>query len=283
MTGLEDSFLAASQRFNQSLGVVSRKATVQEYADWFEKHLAAGGRATHFYEYPMRDAQWMLIATADMCIVPAFGSAAGSVIVPEGVNVIFGTKENPGDIGHNKVYTMKDGRAFGGIVPMYQDVFQELLSRGHLNIMDVESFVEEKVQHRISMHCQNNDDDEDITIPAFLKLNGRVRETFRSAQVAASTQRFFNASCEAVLAIRDGVMQSNILMDLGYSKNSPSDKIIDIVKLELKKHEKMFMDNPLVASRVGEIEAAKATSLDKGSKPGQQAGAVSFFKKLLRW
>ena len=90
-----------------------RPASPEEYICWLHKYVNSGGKITHYYDYKMTDTFFVAVTAFN---TPAFyGSESINIIVPDSILVYFG------DYGHNNIYQMEPVKAFGGIVPCYQD------------------------------------------------------------------------------------------------------------------------------------------------------------------
>lgn len=99
-----------------------RLATVQDYADWVQAYVKAGGHVTENYDCNLRDT---LVAGRDTVIPPLCGARSLKIIVPADVtlNIL------PGN-SHNDFYFYDTALHSTRYVPMYNDVRQELLKRG---------------------------------------------------------------------------------------------------------------------------------------------------------
>lgn len=92
-----------------------RPATVTEYVTWLQSHLAAGGRITHAYDYPMARQQFVT-ATRDFVTDGECGAQALSIVVPTGVRHLGGR------LGHNNLYVIDEGKASDpNLVPVFSD------------------------------------------------------------------------------------------------------------------------------------------------------------------
>lgn len=92
-------------------------ATPIQYARWLQGYLAKGGRITHKYDFDF-PTDGFFIAKQD-CEAPSlYGVHAINIIVPEGITV----KADYSQIGHCKIYYMKDFSYKGGVVGMYPDI-----------------------------------------------------------------------------------------------------------------------------------------------------------------
>lgn len=99
-----------------------RLATVQDYADWLQAHIKAGGHVTEAYDYNLRDT---LVVGRDTVIPPLCGARSLKIIVPADVTLNI----QPGN-SHNDFYFYDTSLHGAGYVPVYNDVREELLKRG---------------------------------------------------------------------------------------------------------------------------------------------------------
>jgi hypothetical protein len=89
-------------------------AAPADYARWLKLHLNQGGRITHFYDYPMARAGF-LVALRPFVLGGECGADARHILMPEGASWNAG-----GGMGHNTVY-LADGTVKGTWVPVYAD------------------------------------------------------------------------------------------------------------------------------------------------------------------
>jgi len=104
-----------------------RPLRLGEYNAWLTGFMLAGGRPTHFYNYPTPLSEWFT-AVSDVALAPLYGSFALEIVVPAGV------RDLGGDTGHTSLFiTTSDGEFLGrrfrdtgpqtqlSFVPVYTD------------------------------------------------------------------------------------------------------------------------------------------------------------------
>jgi len=100
-------------KLNDVVNAGLRKSSVNEYRAWLSGHLANGGKATHFYDYPFE--RWdFYTASKSASLSAQYGASSYCVIAPEGITITSG--------GHNHVYSMDGFTCDSSIVPMFSDV-----------------------------------------------------------------------------------------------------------------------------------------------------------------
>lgn len=82
-----------------------RTMQLWEYAAWLTGFMKAGGKPTHFYEYPTPVGGWFT-AEQDFVALPLYGALAVNIIVPASVNLL------GGDTGHSDLFVTTAEGAF---------------------------------------------------------------------------------------------------------------------------------------------------------------------------
>lgn len=114
----EREYSESKERFKKECLPKFRPADSKEYSRWLTGYMKNGGTPTHCYNYNTTNFRFY-VALSDFEIVPAYGAASYSIIVPKGIQA---TGE---DMGHCQVYFMDDYTNRGGMVPLFAD-FEEL-------------------------------------------------------------------------------------------------------------------------------------------------------------
>jgi hypothetical protein len=91
-----------------------------DYIKWLTKYIEYGGKPTHFYDYAFND--FYVLTQEHVEIPPLYGGLSLNIIVPEFVELI-----KAKNIGHNNLYFMKDFTQRGDFVPVYRDIFTDIM------------------------------------------------------------------------------------------------------------------------------------------------------------
>ena len=110
---MEEMYERIKQAFDATVLPYLRPASPSDYSRWLRGYLEQGGQISHAYDYPMPRRDWY-VACKGFTLMPLYGSAAVSIIVPKHVTV-----ECP-NLGHNGLYFM-DGFRTASIVPVFSD------------------------------------------------------------------------------------------------------------------------------------------------------------------
>lgn len=106
---------AVAMSFNRDILPNLRRARPNDYKEWLEGYMLAGGKPTHFYDYNLPSDFY--VAIGNFSTMPLYGAQSVNIIVPRHISVT-----NMNGLGHCNIYFMEDFRMLGSWVPVYNDI-----------------------------------------------------------------------------------------------------------------------------------------------------------------